>query len=98
MCKAALDRMSTGLAAELHESGIAVNSLSPWGWVPTPGTMVNDIDGLGDAPEVEPPELFAEAAAFLCTADPTRVTGRVAYSQPLLREFKLHPFADNARP
>jgi citronellol/citronellal dehydrogenase len=98
MCKAALDRMSTGLAAELHEHGVAVNSLSPWGWVPTPGTMVNDIDGLGDAASVESPSVIAEAAAFLCSADPTRVTGRVAYSQPLLDEFKLSPMADNRRP
>lgn len=98
MTKAALDRMSTGLAAELHQHGIAVNSLSPWGWVPTPGTMVNDIDGLGDAASVESPSVIAEAAAFLCSADPVRVTGRVAYSQPLLDEFQLSPTADNRRP
>jgi citronellol/citronellal dehydrogenase len=98
MCKAALDRMSTGLAAELNEHNIAVNALSPWGWVPTPGSMKNDIAGLGDAASVERPEVIAEAAAFLCSADPARVTGRVAYSQPLLNEFKLSPIADNVRP
>jgi citronellol/citronellal dehydrogenase len=98
MCKAALDRMSTGLAAELYESGIAVNSLSPWGWVVSPGTLTNGIDDRGDASEIEPPEVMAEAAAFLCSADPLRVTGRVAYSQPLLDEFRLSPFADNRRP
>jgi NAD(P)-dependent dehydrogenase (short-subunit alcohol dehydrogenase family) len=98
MCKAALDRMSTGLAAELHHRGIAVNSLSPWGWVPTPGTVTNDIDGRGDAAVVEAPEVIAEAAAFLCSADPTRVTGRVAFSQPLLNEFQIRPSVDNARP
>ena len=98
MCKAALDRMSTGLAAELYEHRIAVSSLSPWGWVPTPGTMVNDIDGLGDAASVEQPEVIAEAAAFLCQADPARITGRVAYSQPLLNEFQLRPATDNIRP
>ena len=98
MCKAALDRMSTGLAAELHGSGVAVSSLSPWGWVPTPGTMTNDIDGRGDAAIIEAPEVIAEAAAFLCSADPLRVTGRVAYSQPLLNEFQLRPAVDNARP
>jgi NAD(P)-dependent dehydrogenase (short-subunit alcohol dehydrogenase family) len=36
MTKAALDRISTGLAAELHQNGIAVNSLAPlfelFGW------------------------------------------------------------------
>ncbi|HRE03025.1 MAG TPA: SDR family NAD(P)-dependent oxidoreductase, partial [Ilumatobacteraceae bacterium] len=95
MCKAALDRLSTGLAAELNEYGIAVNSLSPWGWVPTPGTMTNDIDGLGDASSVEDSSVIAEAAAFLCSADGRRVSGRVAYSQPLLNEFQLSPVNDN---
>jgi citronellol/citronellal dehydrogenase len=98
MCKAALERMSTGLAAELHADGVAVNSLAPWGWVPTPGTMVNDIEGLEEPVDIEDPAIIAEAAAFLCSADPTRVTGRITYSQPLLAEFKLSPRYDNARP
>ena len=37
MCKAALERFTTGLAAEVHADGIAVNALSPSGLVPTPG-------------------------------------------------------------
>ena len=98
MCKAALDRMSTGLAAELHDSRIAVNSLSPWGWVISPGTLTNGISDRGDASEIEAPEIMAEAAAFLCSADPVRVTGRVAYSQPLLHEFGLRAGSDNRRP
>lgn len=98
MCKAALDRMSTGLAAELHDYRIAVNSLSPWGWVVSPGTLANGISDRGDASEMEAPEVIAEAAAFLCSADPERATGRVAYSQPLLYEFGLRPGGDNRRP
>ena len=38
MCKAALERFSTGLAAELYDDNIAVNALSPTKVVPTPGT------------------------------------------------------------
>ena len=30
---------------------------------------------------------MAEAALLLCTADPAKVTGRVAYSLPLLKEM-----------
>ena len=37
MCKAALERFSTGLAAELYHDNIAVNALSPTRVVPTPG-------------------------------------------------------------
>ena len=37
MVKAALDRFTTGLAAELFDDGIAVNSLAPWDNVATPG-------------------------------------------------------------
>ncbi len=87
MCKAALDRFTTGLAAEVHADGIAVNSLAPWLVVPTHGAAFLDL--VGD--EVEGPELTAEAALALCSGDPTRLTGRIAYSQPLLEELRLRP-------
>ena len=37
LCKAALDRMSIGMAAELGKDGIAVNALAPWDNVATSG-------------------------------------------------------------
>jgi len=43
MTKAALDRFSTALAAELYEHDIAVNSLSPWDNVATPGAGHHDL-------------------------------------------------------
>ena len=55
MCKAALDRFTTGLAAEVHADGIAVNALA------------------------------------LCSGDPKRLTGRIAYSQPFLAEMRIRP-------
>ena len=39
MCKAALERFTTGLAAEVHADGVAVNVLSPSGLVATPGVV-----------------------------------------------------------
>lgn len=39
MCKAALERFTTGLAAEVYADGVAVNALSPNRVVPTPGTL-----------------------------------------------------------
>jgi hypothetical protein len=38
--------------------------------------------------------LMAEAALLLCTGDPSRLTGRVAYSQPLLAELQRRPAAE----
>ena len=43
MCKAALERFSTGLAAELYDDDIAVNALSPSRVVPTPGTIFHHL-------------------------------------------------------
>jgi NAD(P)-dependent dehydrogenase (short-subunit alcohol dehydrogenase family) len=83
MCKAALERFSTGLACELHADGIAVNALSPSRVVPTPGTVHHGLVGR-PGQEVEPPERFAAAALALCTGDPAVVTGRVTYTDEVL--------------
>jgi NAD(P)-dependent dehydrogenase (short-subunit alcohol dehydrogenase family) len=88
MVKAALDRFSTGLAAELFDDGIAVNSLAPWDNVATPGATVHDL--VTDY-RLEGPEWMAEAALALCTGDPCKLTARVAYSQPLLAELQRRP-------
>jgi citronellol/citronellal dehydrogenase len=86
MCKAALERFSTGLAAELYDDNIAVNALSPTLVVPTPGTIFHHLT-TEDDPNAEPPAVMAEAALALCHADPATLTGRVAYSQALLTEL-----------
>ena len=86
MCKAALERFSTGLAAELYDDNIAVNALSPSRVVPTPGTIFHHLTTEGD-PRSEPPAVMAEAALLLCHREPRALTGRIAYSQELLAEF-----------
>ena len=88
MCKAALERFSTGLAAELYPDNIAVNALSPTRVVPTPGTIFHHLTTEGD-PRSEPPAVMAEAALLLCHREPRTLTGRIAYSQELLAEFGL---------
>lgn len=80
--KAFLDRLSTGAAMELYGDRIAVNSLAPNRGVATEHAA-NAVPGWPSEPE----ETMAEAALLLCTADPRQVTGRVAYSLPLLKEF-----------
>jgi NAD(P)-dependent dehydrogenase (short-subunit alcohol dehydrogenase family) len=86
MVKAALDRFSTALAVELRDAGIAVNALAPWDNVATPGAGHHDL--LDDYP-IEGDEWIAEAALALCSTP--GLTGRVAYSQPLLAEMQRLP-------
>jgi citronellol/citronellal dehydrogenase len=86
MCKAALERFSTGLAAELYADNIAVNALSPNKVVPTAGTIFHHLT-TEDDPDAEPPAVMAAAALRLCSADPKTLTGRIAYSQDLLAEL-----------
>jgi citronellol/citronellal dehydrogenase len=86
MCKAALERFSSGLAAEVYHDNIAVNALSPTRVVPTPGTIFHHLTTEGD-PRSEPPAVMAEAALLLCHREPRTLTGRIAYSQELLAEF-----------
>ncbi len=91
LTKAALDRMTTGLAAELFGDGIAVNALAPVAAVLTPG-----VEALGmvprDVPDlIEPVELMAEAAVALASGDPATLTGRVVYTRPFLDEIGREP-------
>lgn len=92
MCKAALERLSTGLAAELYADNIAVNALSPSQVVPTPGTLFHHITTAND-PDSEPPSVMAEAALHLCHRAPRSLTGRIAYSQDLLAEFGVATYS-----
>jgi NAD(P)-dependent dehydrogenase (short-subunit alcohol dehydrogenase family) len=87
MCKAALERFTTGLAAEVHADGIAVNALSPSGLVPTPGVVHHGLDRGVPQDALEPVEVMAEAALALCSGDPVVLTGRIAYARPLLAEL-----------
>jgi len=84
--KAALERMTSGLAAEVFKHGVAVNALAPVGAVATPG-----VEAMGLLPDdpahVEPVEQMAEAALALCTAGPDRLTGRALTSAEVLAEL-----------
>jgi citronellol/citronellal dehydrogenase len=85
--KAALNRLTTGLAAELYPDGIAVNALAPASAVMTPGLEASGITSWIDPSVLEPIEAMAEAAVALCTCDPATMTGRVVYSVRFLEEL-----------
>jgi NAD(P)-dependent dehydrogenase (short-subunit alcohol dehydrogenase family) len=87
MCKAALERFTTGLASEVHADGIAVNVLSPSGLVATPGVVHHGLDRNVPAEFIEPVDYMAEAAYALCTGNPATLTGRVTYAKPILDEL-----------
>ncbi|HET6315547.1 MAG TPA: SDR family NAD(P)-dependent oxidoreductase [Chloroflexota bacterium] len=89
MCKAALERFTTGLAAEVYVDGIAVNVLSPSGLVPTPGVVFHGLTRGVPEDRLEAPEVMAEAAYALCTGDPATRTGRITYARPILDELAI---------
>jgi NAD(P)-dependent dehydrogenase (short-subunit alcohol dehydrogenase family) len=90
MCKAALERFSTGLASEVQADGIAVNAVSP-GLVATPGVAVHGLITEATRDRVQPIEYIAEAVYRLASGDPAVLTGRVAYAEPLLKELGVTP-------
>lgn len=89
MCKAALERFTTGLASEVYADGIAVNVLSPSGLVATPGVIHHGLTRNVPEDRLESASVMAEAAYALCTGDPATLTGKVTYAKPLLIELKI---------
>ena len=85
--KAALERFTQGLAQEVYQFGVSVTALSPSQVVPTPGTMFHNLVTGIDDPRGEHPELMAKSALLLATEPLDKVTGRVTYSQDILKEY-----------
>ncbi len=85
--KAALERLSQGLASEVYQYGITVACLSPSEGVATPGTVYNKLYKSLDDPRGEKPEMMAKAALLMATESLDNITGRCAHSQAILKEF-----------
>jgi NAD(P)-dependent dehydrogenase (short-subunit alcohol dehydrogenase family) len=88
MCKAALERFTTGLAAELYDENIGVNVISP-GLVATPGVMHHKLINEDNKDRVTPVEHMAEACLRLVYGDPKTLTGRIDYADQVMEEFSL---------
>ncbi len=91
MTKAAIERFTTGLAAEMYANKISVNALSPTLVVATPGQMFGRQYTQEMLDASEPVEKMAEAALALVTGDPAEVTGGIRYSQEVLDAFGVTP-------
>ena len=89
MTKAAIERFTTGLAAEMYEHGISVNALSPDKVVATPGQMFGRRYTQEMLDAAEPVEAMAEAALALVSGDPRERTGGIRYSSEVLQAYGL---------
>ena len=87
--KAALERFTQGLASEVYKDGVSIACVSPSLLVATPGTVHHRLVSGPDDPRAEPPELMAKAALLLATEPLDKVSGRVTYSQLILKEYGL---------
>jgi NAD(P)-dependent dehydrogenase (short-subunit alcohol dehydrogenase family) len=85
--KAALNRITNGLAAELYGSGIRVNTIEPRAAVRTEGADALVGESLR-SDQIESLEEMVEAVVALCDC-PADVTGRAAVSLDLLAEWNL---------
>ncbi|MFU8816397.1 MAG: SDR family NAD(P)-dependent oxidoreductase [Pseudomonadales bacterium] len=90
MCKAALERFTTGLAQEVYDHNIGVNVISP-GLVATPGVMHHKLINEANKDRVTPVEHMAEACLRLVHGDPRQITGRIDYADQVMEEFALEP-------
>ncbi len=91
MCKAALERFTTGLAQEVYKDNIGVNVISP-GLVATPGVLHHKLV-TKDTPEerITPVEHMSEACLRLVHGDPKEVTGKITYAADVLSDYSLEP-------
>jgi citronellol/citronellal dehydrogenase len=85
--KAALERFTQGLASEVYDDNVSVTCVSPSQVVATPGTVHHQLVKDLDDPRAEPVEYMARAALLLATEPLDQVSGRVTYSQEILKEF-----------
>lgn len=83
--KAALERLTSGLAAELAAANIAVNTVAPVEAVASEGAL--ELDVIDAVAHMEPVEAMAEATLQLCSRPPAELSGRRVLSLDLLREL-----------
>ena len=85
--KAALNRITNAVAAEVAGEGVRVNTVEPRAGVLTEGVRALLPEGLGDD-QLESLDTMVEAAVALCACAPD-LTGRVTVSRDLIEELGL---------
>jgi len=83
--KAALERLTSGMACELAAANIAVNAVAPVEAVASEGAIaLGTIDSVA---HMEPLEAMVQAVLELCSRPPAELSGRRLLSLNLLREL-----------
>jgi NAD(P)-dependent dehydrogenase (short-subunit alcohol dehydrogenase family) len=90
MCKAALERFTTGLASEVYSDNIGVNVISP-GLVATPGVLFHKLTEGRPESAITPVEHMSEACLRLVHGDPKDMTGKITYAADMLKDYDLTP-------
>jgi citronellol/citronellal dehydrogenase len=89
MCKAALERFTTGLAQEQYNNNVSVNVISP-GLVATPGVVHHHLINESNKARVQAVEYIAEAVYQLVIAD-ISMSGRIDHAAAFLEELQIEP-------
>ena len=92
MCKAALERFATGLAAEVAGDNISVNAISP-GLVATPGVALHGLITEKTKDRVTPIEYIAQSVFEIVSRDSQAMTGRIDHATPFLKELGVQAAA-----
>jgi NAD(P)-dependent dehydrogenase (short-subunit alcohol dehydrogenase family) len=85
--KAALERFTQGLAAEVYSKNVSVTCVSPSQVVATAGALHHRLVKDMDDPRAEPVEYMARSVLLLATEPAAKLSGRVTYSQEILAEY-----------
>lgn len=87
--KAALERLTQGLAVEYQAQGISANVLSPVGRVRTPGNVFGMTPPGGTPEPFEQAEAMGKAAVFIASQPPHTFTGHILFDEEVVRQYQL---------
>ncbi|MDP6101990.1 MAG: SDR family NAD(P)-dependent oxidoreductase [Dehalococcoidia bacterium] len=88
--KAHLNRFTQGLAHEVWQDGVGVNSLSPKKGIASEGVRWFMEAYLGRR---EDGQIMGDAAVYICAQDPRTYTGRILYDEDVLSEAGVTDFS-----
>src|SRR4029453_10860988 len=87
--KAALERLTQGLAVEYQAQGVSANVLSPVGRVRTPGNVFGMTPPSGTPEPFEKAEAMGKAAVFIASQPPQSFTGHILFDEEMVRQHQL---------
>jgi citronellol/citronellal dehydrogenase len=89
MTKAAMERYSQSLAAEVQSDNIAVNVLSPQGRIKTPGNIYAQNSRENPDLDFEEAVAMGKAARWILEQDPQTFTGNILFDEEMVAKYHL---------